>query len=443
MPDSKVLRQLTEIVGRENTLTSQDDVETYQPVGAKSEVAVFPDNIEQVSEVLRFAASESLSVIPAGSGTKRNLGNAADRASIVLSTKNLNRVIEHGASDLVATAECGTPLSDFQARLREQDQFLPVDPPEVLSGATLGGIIASNDSGPLRLRYGTMRELLIGIKVVRADGTVFKGGSKVVKNVAGYDLPKLFVGSLGTLGIIAEATFRLYPIPESSKTCLVSFDDLDNSHESVMSLLKSDLVISSLEHLSPALASALSDRAGIDVKGNSYTLAVRVMNVEKAVRDQMNSIIDICNKTGGSGLMIEGENEEKLWEEIRDFPSNLSGPEAAVARASVLITDVPEVFRLLENFSEHSGIQVHSSARAGNGVITVSMDGESEALVSSLKELRSFSEKRGGSLIVWAADSNVKKRVGVWGDIGTPLGIMKRIKHNFDPENILNPGRLI
>ena len=443
MPDSKLLRQLTEIVGRENTLASQDDVGTYQSPGVKPEAVLFPDKIEQVSEVLRFAATESLSVIPAGSGTKRNLGNATDRECIVLSTKNLNRVIEHGASDLVATAECGIPLSEFQSRLKEQNQFLPVDPPKLYSGATLGGVIASNDSGPLRLRYGTMRELLIGIKVVRADGTVFKGGSKVVKNVAGYDLPKLFVGSLGTLGIIVEATFRLYPIPESSKTYIVSFDDLEKSHEAVMSLLKSDLVLTSLELLSPALASTLGERAGIDAGGNSYTLAVRVMNVEKAVRDQMKTLVDLCKKAGGSGVVIEGGNEEKLWEEIREFSSNLSGTEAAVARANVCITDVPGVFRLLENFSENSGIQVYSSARAGNGVITVSMNGESEALVCSLNELRIFSEKRGGSLIVWAAESNVKKRVGVWGDIGTALGIMKRIKHNFDPENILNPGRLV
>ncbi|MEQ9619341.1 MAG: FAD-binding oxidoreductase [Deltaproteobacteria bacterium] len=443
MPDSKIVTRLTEIVGQRNTLTRQDEIGAYQPEGARPKAVLFPANIEQVSEVLRFAASESLSVIPAGSGTKLNLGNITEGADIVLSTKNLNRIIEHGASDLVATAECGTLLSEFQSRLREQNQFLPVDPPHLLSGATLGGIIASNDSGPLRLGYGTMRELLIGLKVVRADGTVFKGGSKVVKNVAGYDLPKLFVGSLGTLGIIAEATFRLYPIPESSRTCLVSFDNLDNSHESVMSLLKSDLVISSLEHLSPALASALGERAGIDVKGNSYTLAVRVMNVEKAVRDQMKTILDLCSKAGGSGVMVEGEKEEKLWEEIREFTSRLSGPGGTVARANVLITDVPGVFRLLEGFPERSGIEVYSSARAGNGVVAVSMDGEREALVSSLKELRIFSEERGGSLVIWAADSNVKKRVGVWGNIGTSLGIMKRIKRNFDPENILNPGRLV
>jgi glycolate oxidase FAD binding subunit len=197
---------------------------------------------------MKAASRARASVVPRGSGTKTGIGNKPLGADIVLSTRKLNRVIAHESSDLVATTECGITLTELQSHLGRKNQFLPVDPPHVQGGATVGGIIAANDSGPLRLRYGTSRELLIGMKVVRADGSIFKGGSKVVKNVAGYDMPKLFVGSLGTLGIIAEATFRLYPVPESSGTYFACFESLDEAHGAVRSLIDSALVINARAH---------------------------------------------------------------------------------------------------------------------------------------------------------------------------------------------------
>lgn len=442
MPESRVIKKLIDIVGEENTLSGEDAGASYTVDGVTPGAVIFPENIEQISEVLGFASRESLAVIPTGSGTKRGLGNSPVKADIALSIKNFNRVIEHGASDLVATAECGITLADFQDRLRERNQFLPVDPPHVKRGATLGGIIATNDSGPIRLRYGTTRELLIGMKVVRSDGTIFKGGSKVVKNVAGYDLPKLFVGSLGTLGIVVEATFRLYPIPEYSKTYLAGFESTDKAHGAVSSLLNSDLVISSLEHMSPSLVAAVSERTGLDIKGN-YALAVRVMNVKKAVRDQMSVVIDVCRKGGGAGLVIDAEKEDEFWEEIREFPWNLSGEERVVAKASVLIARLPGLFRVLERLSAENGVQAFASARAGSGIAVISMNGERESLVRAISELRSFTLEAAGSLVIQEAPNDIKSTLGAWGDIGSAAGIMKRIKYNFDPENILNPGRLL
>lgn len=442
MPESSLLNELVKIVGEGNAILDPRGLEPFIVEGATPQIALFPGDIGQISEIMRLASRESLSVIPMGMGTKRGLGNKPLRADIVLSTRKLNRIIEHESSDLVATTECGITLGDFQSQLGIKNQFLPVDPPRVGNGATVGGIIASNDSGPMRTRYGTTKELLIGMKVVRADGSIFKGGSKVVKNVAGYDLPKLFVGSLGTLGIIVEATFRLYPVPESSETYVACFESLDKAHDTVRSLIDSNLVINAMEHITPGLAGGITERVGIDIDKNRYALAVRIMNVSRAVEDQMKTVADVSLGNGGKGLIIQGENEGAFWEEVREFPWRTSDSPCAVLKAGVLISDVPRVFLMLEILSDKSGIHAHASARAAGGVITISISGDKGSVIRAIRELREFSESSGGSLVVREASPEIKSEVDVWGNIGTSLNLMKRIKSGLDPGDILNPGRL-
>jgi len=434
---------LLKIVGEKNALTKEAKLESFGVENMVPEVVLFPNDIEQVSEIMKIAYKESLSVLPWGSGTKSTLGNKPERADIVISTKNLDHIIEHGASDLVATTESGITLKKFQSALNKENQFLALDPPHVGSKATVGGIIATNDSGPERLRYGTLREFLIGLKVVRADGTIFKGGSKVVKNVAGYDLPKLYTGSLGTLGIIVEATFRLYPVPEYSETYLVSFSSLEESHDTVMTLLNSDLVITSLEILNPELISSFAKRNDLEIEDNKYTLAIGIKNVEKAVKDQISSLKTICDQNGGKGKVIRGAQEEKLWEDIRDFPWKLFKAGRVVCKASVLIKQIPKVLETVKRLSDENGIKTYISARAGNGILIISIKGEVSSVIDSLNSLRGFLSSIGGHLILQEAPYEIKAGVSVWGDFGSGLSIMKKIKFNFDPNNLLNPGRYI
>jgi len=441
MPQSKAIKELVRITGESHALTDASALEEYSVDGIVPKAVLFPGSEEEISEIMKIASRESVSVMPVGSRTKRGLGNIPSKLDILLSTQRLNRVLGHEAADLVATSECGVTLSGFQKVLKDNNQFLPVDSMQT-AGATLGGALASNSSGPMRLRYGTLRELLIGIKVVRADGSVFKGGSKVVKNVAGYDLPKLYVGSLGTLGIITEATLRLYPIPERSETYLVSFTTLEKCAETVMELLKSELVMTSLELLNPTLVKEVTERAGITLKRKKYALAIRVMNVDKAVGDQMSLVKKVSNKRRGEGVSVEGTLEQKLWEEIVNFPGNFPAQNHLRLKAGVLITQVPEIFRALEKLNKENGIKAYASARAGNGVLDASLVGEG-SLVPAVKTLRELTAKMGGSLVIEDAPVALKSEVGVWGDMGSALGLMKRIKSNFDPGGILNPGRFI
>lgn len=443
MPEISHFNEYVRIVGEGNAVTDPRELEPFAVAGAAPQIALFPETIDQISEVMRLVSRESLTVIPMGMGTKSGVGKSLRRADIVLSTRKLNRVIEHESSDLVATTESGITLAEFQTQLGRKSQFLPVDPPHAGKGATVGGIIATNDSGPIRLRYGTTRELLIGLKVVRADGAIFKGGSKVVKNVAGYDLPKLFVGSLGTLGIIAEATFRLYPVPESSKTYLAAFESLDKAHDVVRSLIDSNLVMTALEHITPGLAAGIAERVGIGIKGNRYTLAVRIMNVSRAVEDQISTVAAFSFGKGGEGLILEGEKESALWDEVTEFPWRSSSSPSAILKAGVLIADVPRVFLMLEILSEKYRIHAHASARAANGVISILVTGDMDSIILAIKELRGHTKSWGGSLVIREAPLEIKAKIDVWGEIGTSLGLMKKIKSGFDPGDILNPGRLL
>ncbi len=441
MGDNEILNNLAGIVGGENAVPG-DGAAEFSVGGVAPRIVLFPGTVEEVSEIMKAASRDALSVIPMGSNTKSGIGGAVTRADVALSVKRLNRILEHESADMVATAECGLTLAAFQEGLGGKNQFLPVDPPHVKEGATLGGIIASGDSGPERLRYGTTRELLIGMKTVRADGTIFNGGAKVVKNVAGYDLPKLFVGSLGTLGILVEATFRLYPVPEFSRTCVAGFGSLEDSQAAVHALLNSDVVMTSLEHITPVLAEALAERTGVPVKRGSYHLAVRIANVEKAVRDQTELVRGILARHGAEAAVIEGGVENSFWDEIREFPGGPSEEGRAVLKSGVVIGEVPSVFRVIEMLAD-GGVAALASARAGNGVIMIELRGDDHALVSAVDSLRMVSESGGGTLVVNDASPDVKSAAGVWGDLGSGYDLMKRIKSGYDPLNILNPGRLV
>ncbi|HML94379.1 MAG TPA: FAD-binding oxidoreductase [Thermodesulfobacteriota bacterium] len=441
MGDSAILKTLAGIVGGENAVPG-DGAAEFSVGGVAPRIVLFPGTVEEVSEIMKAASRDSLSVIPMGSNTKRGLGDAVRGADVALSVKRLNRILEHESADLVATAECGMTLAALQEGLGGKGQFLPVDPPHVKEGATLGGIIASGDSGPERLRYGTARELLIGMKAVRADGTVFNGGAKVVKNVAGYDLPKLFVGSLGTLGILVEATFRLYPVPEYSRTCIAGFGSLEDSQAAVHALLNSDLVMTSLEHLTPALAGAAAGRADVFMKRGSYHLAVRIANVEKAVRDQMEHVTAILGGHGAEASVVEGRDEDSFWSVIREFPGGSAEEGRAVLKAGVVISEVPSVFKVIEMLRE-GGVEALASARAGNGIIMIELRGGDQALAGAIDSLRMVAESGGGTLVINDASPGVKSAAGVWGDLGSGYGLMKRIKSGYDPLDILNPGRLV
>ena len=240
-----VLADLQEIVGRDFV---REAAEGDAIDGVRPRFVVEPGSVEEVSALLRLSHRAGLAVAPRGGGTTLGWGATPRRLDLILSTARLNHVLEHAAGDLVVRAEAGVTLETLQAAVGAAGQRLALNPPEV--GATLGGVVAANPSGSLRLRYGTVRDLLIGVTVVLADGTVAKAGGKVVKNVAGYDLCKLFTGSLGTLGVVVETIWRLHPLPAARRTVAIALASPEAAGAAVQALLHtpgSPLVLDALE----------------------------------------------------------------------------------------------------------------------------------------------------------------------------------------------------
>src|SRR5574341_2180853 len=290
-------RRAAEVVGQ-GGLVPEAERAAYAVDGLVPRVVARPASVEELSALLKVADEAGAAVVPWGGGSKQSLGGIPPRVDLVVSLARMNRVVEHEPADLTASFEAGIRLADANAALGTANQWIALDPPHG-DRCTLGGVLAANASGPRRLRYGTARDLVIGVRVVHADGTVTKGGAKVVKNVTGYDMNKLYVGSLGTLGVIVEATFRLYPLPPAERTWVAAFPTAGQAREAVAKIMDSPLVPSAVELLNEGAAAAVGHRAGLDPGPGAAHLAVAVASVPEAVETQLRTAQRMGQQVGG------------------------------------------------------------------------------------------------------------------------------------------------
>src|SRR5712691_1140 len=244
------------------TVSDPDELRNYAVDGLLPRFAVIPETVEQVSQTVALANQQGFTLLTRGGGSRLNLGGIPERCEILLETTKLTRLLEHEAPDLTCHVEAGITLAALQAQLATKGQWLALDPPNAQQ-ATIGGILASNASGPKRLRYGAARDVVIGLHVVQASGEIARSGGRVVKNVAGYDLNKLYIGSLGTLGIIVEANLKLQPLPISERTLLLTYANVNDAMQTVMALLGSLLTPSAIELIDAGAASDMSDFFGL------------------------------------------------------------------------------------------------------------------------------------------------------------------------------------
>jgi glycolate oxidase FAD binding subunit len=430
-----VLEKLRSIVGAPHVLTGVD-LSPYVIEGRTPDAAVFPGTVDEVRAVVTLAAESEIPVIAWGGGTAAAAGVPASRAGLVLGLTRLDRVVEHEPGDLTATVEAGRTIAALQATLRERGQWLSLDPPDE-ARATIGGVLAANASGPRRQIYGTARDLLIGLTVVTAEGAVVRGGGKVVKNVAGYDLPKLFVGSYGTLGVIVECTVKLRPRPDDERLVTVSFDRLKDAGATVRALMASDLIPNALE---------LLDGAALRVIGTdaSAALLVGFDGVPDQVAWQVSELGRIVAATGGRDLR---EASADVWPRLARAAAD-AFPAGAVMRLSVLPTQVADVMEQGSTLARGRGMASAWSAHAGVGVVTaaLALDGgrqDASAVAGVLREWRAIARGCSGFAVLDVAPLAVKEAVGVWDDAGAAGRIMRRIKEELDPKNVLNPGRFV
>lgn len=410
------------IVGEEHVRDAapEDAVDGVEP-----SLVVEPATIEETSEVMKLASREGLAVSPRGGGTKMGLGNPPRRVDLILSTARMDGIIEHVPGDQIVRTQAGLKLDALQEELAGSDQILGIDPPE--EGATIGGVVASNSSGPRRLRYGTMRDLIIGIKIVLADGTVAKAGGKVVKNVAGYDLSKLFTGSLGTLGVIAEANFRLHPIRETARTVFLEVDDYGQLPD----------VAQELTHSS--FSQFVLDALEMRWEGGRGVIAALFEGIEPAVEAQSSKAAEVLGTYGETNVLDENDGEE-FWNTFARRPWTTGDVGLKIGAPP---SELTAVLGSVVGAAERAGVEVSISGHAATGVTFAGLSGAEDALVEVVEEMREIRLRRGGSVVVQEAPLAVKERLEVWGSGGDYLGLTRRVKEKFDPGYNMNPGRFL
>jgi glycolate oxidase FAD binding subunit len=429
-----LLDKLRAAVGGPQVLTGVD-LSPYVVEGRTPAAAVFPGSLEEVVAVVQHAAAAGLPVMPWGGGTAAAVGLPPARPGIVLGLGRLTRLVEHEPGDLTATVEAGLTIGALQAALRARGQWLSLDPPDA-DRATVGGAIATNAAGPRRHLYGTLRDLLIGVTVVTGDGAVVRGGGKVVKNVAGYDLPKLFIGAFGTLGIVTEATFKLRPLPDAERLLAARFEGLKDCGAAVRALLASDLLPTAVEILDPVASAALGLAA-------APTLLVGFDGLGEQIEAQAAQLAALVAELGAREAPVALAPE--TWPRLASVARDAFDTPAAVMMFSVLPTMVAETMEQGAHAARDRRLASAWAAHAGVGAVTGALraDAEAAAVAAVLADWRAIAHAGGGHATLTWAPLGVQMRVPVWDEAGASARIMQRIKARLDPGNVLNPGRFV
>ena len=429
--------QLRRIVGAPHVLTGVE-CSPYVVEGRTPEVVVFPGTREEVAAALAVAVEQRVPVTPWGGGTKMWVGSPPSRVGVVLALKRLDRILEHEPGDLTVTVEAGVPFDRLQAELGKKGQWLSLDP-AASDRATVGGILASDASGPRRHLYGTARDLVIGLTVVGADGRLVRGGGKVVKNVAGYDLPKLYVGSFGTLGILVEATFKLRPRADVDQLVIARFDRLKDAGQGARAVLGSDLIPSALELVDGETLRRLGHRGGA-------ALLVGLDGIAPQVEWEVAEIERLLGPLGlGGTRVLDGPERDETWRALGGLGRPGHDGVAAVMKWAVLPTQLAELMDAGAAAAQRNGLSAAMAAHAGIGLVTAILSGGADpgAVVATLVEWRGLANGVGGHAMVEWAPLAVKERVAVWDAPGPTLRLMKGIKERLDPGGLLNPGRFV
>jgi FAD/FMN-containing dehydrogenase len=365
---------------------------------------------------MKIAADANCAVVPTGAQSWLDAGNQLSKVDLKVDLRRMNRILEHEPADLIATAEAGVRLTDLNRELAAKGQWLPLDPPDD-GTATLGGIVATGLAGPQKLGYGPPRRFVIGMKLVLADGRIIKAGGKVVKNVAGYDLCKLFTGSYGTLGIICELTFKLRPQP-ALITSLVVHGQIDSLLATASAIHATSLAPVAMEVLSANFAEKV-----LSVSENS--LLLRFAGSRKTVAFQIEQSVGIADRRGTRVI----ERDEEVWR--RFSAMTYRSPSAVISRIIVPTSAMPD---FLGNFQGHAPWH----AGLGTGIIRTF---DNESVEARIKELRKKAERLGGFLVIEKVPAQLKPQVDCWGDLNLVKPLMTRLKKQLDPANVLSPGR--
>lgn len=431
-----IQNQLAAIVGTEGVCewenidaTRQEQIKRAIASTTTPSCVVYPRTQAELAAVIADADSNNWRVLPFGSGSKISWGGLAKNVQVLVSTERLNQLIQHAVGDLTITVEAGTKFADIQKTLAAVGQFLALDPSTPQS-ATIGGIVATADTNSLRQRYNSVRDQLLGISFVRADGQITKAGGRVVKNVAGYDLMKLFTGSYGSLGIITQVTFRVYPLPKAFGTVVLSGEA--EAIASAISIIRSSA-------LTPTKADLLSTQlvANLDI-GKGLGLVTRFGSLSESVKEQSSRLVEVGQKLGLQSATYTDRDEVELWQQLSTQIQNTQPNQTITCKIGVLPSTAVATLNQLDRIAPQQGIGL---IHAGSGLGLLKFD--SAIRTNTVLQMRTHCQTQGGFLTVLEAPVTFKQQLDVWGYRGNALELMRRIKQQFDPKNILSPYRFV
>ena len=434
-----------------NTLGSEglcptEQVSQYCIDGLIPQWVGFPSTLEQTSQVMAQAHAADKRVAPWGGGTRMDVGNIPKDLDLVLCLRDLNRVLDYQPADLTITVEAGISMQELQTLLAQQGQLLPLDPP-LPSRATLGGTLASNVLGPLMWQYGLPRDLVIGMKIVQADGTVVKSGGQVVKNVTGYDMAKLHIGGLGTLGVIEEVSLKLIPLPRIESTLQASFANVEQCCAAALEIFQGRFTPLSLTVLNIEAAKQVEGVTITRDHGEAYVLAARLGGRPIAVERQEKEVLEICRTNGAINIeKVEQGRHQAFWRSLADLGWSDESSPTLLIKGIVLPSQIPALMSSLGNLSQRNRSGPAIFSHVGIGIVQAQWYDDSlgtNTLVEMSKAALAVAEELGGSLMVERSPLEIKRQIDVWGDPGKVFPIMKRMKEQYDPKCILNPGRFI
>jgi glycolate oxidase subunit GlcD len=438
MKEGRLANEFKRLVAGSNVtrLSDHSFADSIQSNNTERVLVLTPGSAAEISQVVDLAARESQTIVPAGGATFLDAGNLLERPNLIVTTRRLSKLIHHEPADLVATAQAGLTLREFQDQLRQKGQCLPIDPPDD-GTATLGGVVATGMAGAQQFGYGPLRSFVIGLRAILADGTTIKAGGNVVKNVAGYDLCKLFTGSYGTLGIITEVTFKLRPVPFETRTIAASGQR--SALTKIGTAIARQASPVAVELLSPSLAGQII----VEVDRSEHLLLVRFAGASRAVVVETAHALKMLREQNIT--CATHDEDEEIWRSVSKAAT--AGSKNLIWRANTRASEVAsfldDVASLEQDEASHVDLQWQASVGDGRLRVIARAPVYPADSVRTLQRMRQRAEGLGGHLVIERAPTDIKNEIDSWGGPGSATELMKRVKQQLDPQNLFSPGRFL
>ena len=449
IPSATISTRLAEIAGSQNVVAETADLAVYEIGGRMPSAAIRPESAAHISEIVRFAVAEKLTIVPCGARTKLGMGMPPRQYDLALDMTRLDRIVAYDPGDMTLSVEPGIPLQRIESALVEHRQFLPLIVP-FMDRATAGGTIASGVDSPLRQFYGTARDYILGIEFVTGDGALAKSGGRVVKNVSGYDLHKLMIGALGTLGLMTKINLRTFPLPAATRTIVVTFKDAASAINLRHAIAGSPLRPLMLEILSPRAVEMFSV-GGSSPSNPGWSVVTSFAGTAHVLERCARDLRQMAEENAATTFApLPEERLLAASRRIGEFVSVAlaSSPAAAILKLSVLPTNMRAILDAAAKAADAAALPWAALAR-GVGVIYVALlppaqceDARACVARATTEIFSQCAALSGNSTIPWCL-AEWKSALPVWGPGRGDLGPMRALKKVFDPRGVFAPGRFM